>query len=361
MPRLTVLAASIAVLTAVLASTSSQAATPGRWVIRDLGTLGGELSWANAVNARGEAVGASELGSCCSYRAFLWQKGKMRRLGTLGGEDSQALAINERGQIAGSSETTSRGNHAVLWESGKTRDLGRGTATDVSDRGQVVGWMEMPGGLHHAFLWQNGRVRDLGMLPGDTQSEALAINERGQVVGWSGRGDGGDVATRNSAHAFLWQSGKMRDLGTLGGRRSWANAINDRGQVVGYGERKAGRGHAFLWQKGTMRDLGTLGRSRNRSEAYGINDRGQVVGEAENGRTREWEGDSFPISRAFVWERGTIRDLGALGGPTSAARAINKSGQIAGQADYSGAALANRRTSMFGETYYTAVLWTYKP
>jgi uncharacterized membrane protein len=34
-------------------------------------------------------------------------------------------------------------------------------------------------------------------------------------------------------HAFLWQDGKMRDLGTRGGQTSWAVAINNKGQIAG--------------------------------------------------------------------------------------------------------------------------------
>ena len=68
----------------------------------------------------------------------------------------------------------------------------------------------------------------------------------------------------------------MTDLGTLGGV-STAEDINERGQVVGRSTlAKRGEFHAFLWEDGTMTDLGTL--SGLSSQAYGINDRGQVVG-----------------------------------------------------------------------------------
>ena len=40
----------------------------------------------------------------------------------------------------------------------------------------------------------------------------------------------------STRHAFLWQNGKMTDLGTPGGKSTncHANAINSNGQVVGY-------------------------------------------------------------------------------------------------------------------------------
>jgi probable HAF family extracellular repeat protein len=52
----------------------------------------------------------------------------------------------------------------------------------------------------------------------------------------------------------------MRDLGTLGGTDSYAAGINDLGQVAGASRPRCSSGpcpkHAFVWQRGTMRDLG---------------------------------------------------------------------------------------------------------
>ena len=55
----------------------------------------------------------------------------------------------------------------------------------------------------------------------------------------------------------------------------------------------AGENHAFIWQRGTMTDLGTLGGTE--SAAFGINDNGQVVGMITINAEE---------SRAFVWENG---------------------------------------------------------
>jgi probable HAF family extracellular repeat protein len=61
----------------------------------------------------------------------------------------------------------------------------------------------------------------------------------------------------------------VKNLGTLRGAQAEANAINDQGRVVGWSETRSGNTHAFLWQNGTMRDLGTFGGST--SVAWDIN------------------------------------------------------------------------------------------
>jgi probable HAF family extracellular repeat protein len=54
----------------------------------------------------------------------------------------------------------------------------------------------------------------------------------------------------DETHAFLWEKGKMTDLGTLpGGDYGIAGSINDRGQVVGLSKTASGEFHAFLWSK----------------------------------------------------------------------------------------------------------------
>src|SRR5882757_5569879 len=79
------------------------------------------------------------------------------------------------------------------------------------------------------------------------------------------------VATaQTTQHAFIWTSGGMQDLGTLGGKNSYAFGINASGQVVGVANRSDGVYDAFLWTSTTgMQDLGSLGGLG--SEATAIN------------------------------------------------------------------------------------------
>jgi len=62
-----------------------------RYTVTSLGTLGGNNSFAQGINNRGEVVGVAETPDtdpncdCPIIHAFLWNKGILHDLGTLGG------------------------------------------------------------------------------------------------------------------------------------------------------------------------------------------------------------------------------------------------------------------------------------
>ena len=216
-------------------------------------------------------------------------------------------------------EQTTEPNTSASQSPGQYRAVDLGTlggawssAGDVSPAGQVVGASDIqacPPCPSHAFLWDNGEMKDLGTLAGTGNSGAAAINSAGQVVGWSETGKGG-------SHAVLWEGGHIVDLGTLGGSISEAVGINPRGQVVGWSETAGGATHGFLWEKGIMTDLGTFGDPVYPAD---INPAGRIVG------TVLGPGNSF----AFLWNKGTVMNLGTLDG-IQRATAINPRGQVVG-------------------------------
>lgn len=129
----------------------------------------------------------------------------------------------------------------------------------------------------------------------------------------------------------------MTNLGTLGGAGDGeARAINSSGQIVGYSQTIDGNPHAFLWEKGSMIDLGTLG--GRESFALDINDAGEAVG---------YSATSNGEYHAFLWKDGVMTELNQTAGYLfSSAVAINAAGQIVGTGS-SGSNLAG-----------VAMLWT---
>jgi probable HAF family extracellular repeat protein len=250
---------------------------------------------------------------------------EIEELGTLGGSYCSAYDINDLGQVVGEGETTANAHHAFIWENGVMTDIGTlgGThskAYGINNLGHVVGLSETSSGERHAFLWKDGTITDIGTLGGD-YSIACAINDLGQIVGQSTWVVGDDDP--HNSHAFLWEDGTMTDLGTLGGHDSKAYDINNLGQVVGFARLNNGYYHACLWEGDTVTDLETL--SGPYSIAFGINDLGQIVGSSNTDPNIGW--------RAFLWDEGTMINLGTFLGETGAYD-INDLEQIVGYSIY---------------------------
>ena len=201
------------------------------------------------INSSGDVVGQSGLGLIGGPpRAVLWRNGTVTDLGTLGGNASWASGINDAGQIFGVVEYSPFSYHAFLWENGVMTDLGgldggSSMGVDMNSHGHVVGYAFLANGYPTAVLWRGGEIIDLGALPGGTYSQALAINDNGLVVGISENAEG-------RFHAVLWENGTIVDLGTLGGFTSSIGgrySLNEAGHIGGSAENAAGELRPVVW------------------------------------------------------------------------------------------------------------------
>ena len=229
---------------------------------KTLGTLGGPNSVARATN--GSLTAGESQTSSGVYHAFVadsqGQIVRMTDIGTLGGDNSYAYGVNDFGVVVGGSEVTVGGGprNAFIYQNGVMSPLGAtlgGAETfafDINNNDQVVGYADLPGtpGSARAFLYANGATVNLGSLGG--RSVAYAINDSGVIVGNSSASGSAPV------HAVRWANGVIRDLGTLGGANSSAAAINEAGVIAGWAETAQGARHAVIWRDGVIADLNTL-------------------------------------------------------------------------------------------------------
>src|SRR5215469_3006805 len=197
-----------------------------KYVVTDLGTLGGGFSNSFGLNERDQVGGGSTLPDG-TMQGFLWSLGAgMQPLGTLhGGSNSSASGPNANGLVAIISDTNVEDPYhenfcgfgtttvcvAGFWEHGRLTELpglvplsnhggNNSQITQANNGGQMAGYVEngvldatcqsATPGLQFDFeavLWnRNGDLRVLDPLPGDTVGFALSVNEAGRAVGASG-------------------------------------------------------------------------------------------------------------------------------------------------------------------------------
>jgi len=332
--------AAVAALTA--AQTVSGASAPSRYTITDLGTLpglAGSYVWGGVNNQGHVAVYANDdpialLGSS----SFLWKgPGDIQLLlGPPGATTTVAFGLNDLDQVVGASGPTPEGYLAVLWEGGKVTTLGKLPGDTESDAYAINNWGLVVGlSLNFnvdpytslATYWYKGKIYSLPPLDGAANSLAMAVNDWGQAVGISG------------SRAVLWTTipkASVADLGTLGGDGSSANAINNSGQVVGAAQTLSGDWHPVLWNGRDILDLQNFDRDPAGC-AFWINNCGQIVGFSGTDIT----GSDLHKAHALLWENGQVINLdtqipGNSGWVLRQATGINDRGQITGIGRHNG-------------------------
>ncbi|GAC1398644.1 MAG: hypothetical protein NVSMB52_12190 [Chloroflexota bacterium] len=152
-------------------------------------------------------------------------------------------------------------------------------------------------------------VQDLGTL-GSNWIEPFSINTAGNVAGYAGDG-------------FYWDGTQLNKIGDSGAY--WAQALNNSNTVVGYGN--AGFNTvAFSYTTGGGLKNYPAASPNTGSIAYGVNDTNVMVGVLTDQNFND-HAASYDINGTGTWN--LVPDLG---GSTSTAFAINKLGEIVGQA-----------------------------
>jgi len=220
----------------------------------------------NGISNTGVIVGQGYINDVGGDRAIWYKNGTIANLGTLGGNSSFAAAISSQGTyFAGISElkgataaTNGLPRHAFLYRNGTRTDLGSlggdySFATGVNNAGTAVGysWTGQSASctpspytptVQHAFVAVNGKMTDLGNLANKTtcSSTAEAINDSGEIVG---RSDAITDTNVQVERAFYVSGGQMSSLTFMDwGDPAWgqvkftdAVAINCNGWIAAMG------------------------------------------------------------------------------------------------------------------------------
>jgi probable HAF family extracellular repeat protein len=231
----------------------------------------------------------------------------------------------------------------------------------------IAGFADLNDGSNgrHAMLWLYGFRFDLGTLGGLNSNVAWPVKNRiGLIAGiaqtdipeplgqtWSCRSFF-PFPTRSGfiCSAVVWEEGKIRALPTLGGYNGFATGANNYRQVVGWAQNTVldpscnpvhvkQQFHAVMWGPGEnqKRELLPLPGVDTTSAATAINDSGQVVGISGNCGTAV---GGTSAREAVIWEKGKAvpQKIGNLGGIAwNTPMAINERGEVVGFSNISAA------------------------
>jgi probable HAF family extracellular repeat protein len=237
---------------------------------------------------------------------------------TLLPENFHAYDIGTNGLVVGSLGSSDAFVPST-WASGTLTTYGtlggpRGQFNGISANGIMTGVSDMHGDPSgHAFVFEGGAFREIGSGLGP-EVIGGAVNSSGQVAGWMWAGV-------RPVGAFLYSGGAATQIADGTYKFAIATGINEAGVVVGRGDRwDTDAHHAFMYAGGVTTDLGALDPTTDYSEAFGINNYGDIVGASL---------DAASVYHAFIYSHGSMRDLGSFDG-LAIAYDINNLDQVVG-------------------------------
>ncbi len=322
----------------------------GRFLITDLGTLGGNASEAYGINDSEQVVGEAQT-SAGLMHAFLYTPAtssaasSLADLGTLPAnqtgsatnQESAAFAINPYGLVVGASYDQNQQPHAFLWDTGTMTDLHAfggsfSAAYGIDAEGTIYGKMQDASELYHAFKCDSQTFQAVdeqagGYFLSASLEDSVDYGDNATDLGLSngtttvGLGLRDDQTRVLPGGTFSYAFGSL-DLVPVGG-----DAYST--PCVGLSDTATGDVHACQWAGYVLfvaNDLGTLSSSGfSYSAANATNTFDQIVGTSYTNTGYH----------AFVWWHGKMTDLNTLISPTSgwtleAATGINNHSQITG-------------------------------
>ena len=170
-------------------------------------------------------------------RAILYQNGKTVDLGTLhNSNQASASAINNAGTVVGTSA-----GEVFAYYGGAMHGLGiesSGYALRINDAGQIAGssWQNSN---QAAWVYDHGQLTTVGLA--DRANRVVDLNNAGQIIGTS--------ATWDKPGFWLYTGGQTIDINTLLYEEDWTITgvidLNDQGQILATATRE-GRGTAYV-------------------------------------------------------------------------------------------------------------------
>ncbi len=201
-----------------------------------------------------------------------------------------------------------------------------GAAYGISNNGTVAGYSTSTDAYNnmHAFVWTSaGGITDVGGLASDSANLAYAISPNGSYLagyayptsGNDAGGPGGWVPTVWTKSGSSWICANVNPSPSVCAGEAELYAVNNNGDSVGTGYRfgaPSTNQDAFLFEaNGTVVYLGSLGAGIPTDAARAINDSDVIVGDAET------SGSAY---HAFVWtSAGGMQDLNNMLTPSAPA------------------------------------------
>jgi probable HAF family extracellular repeat protein len=246
-------------------------------------------------------------------------------MGTLGGPNASGISDNQQGWVSGFSLLSNNATvHAALWYP---------LAASALDLGTL-------GGVNSAVEWPNHATGEVVGISQTAQVDPL--NEQ-----WScsyPAGGGFLPYTGNECRGFVWRSGHMIPLGTLGGNNSFAAGSNDVGDVAGWAETATHdptcttpqvlQFEGVVWNQAGIPSVMPPLPGDSDSAATSVNDSGNAVG--ISGICQNAVG-ALSAKHMVIWRSGVANKIPGLGGAAwNTPEWINNLDEVVGFSDLPG-------------------------